>query len=171
MISSRIQQLLNEQMRNEFYSAYFYLTMQTWFEERSLKGFAHWYEVQVKEERDHALRLKAYLLRVNGTPEFLEIQEPDQRFSGIGDVLQRTLAHEQFVTSKINELMDCAQAERDYKTIQFLQWYVIEQTEEEENVHDLIARFKLTEGTDAGILFMDSELRSREYVPPKSAVY
>lgn len=165
MISPRIQQLLNEQMRNEFYSAYLYLAMQTWFEERSLTGFANWYDVQVKEERDHALKIRTYLLKVNGTPELLAIEQPDQNFSGIEDVLHRTLAHEQMISSKINNLMDCAQAERDYKTIQFLQWYVLEQVEEEENVHGLIDRFKMAESSEAGILFMDSELLSRQYVP------
>lgn len=165
MISPRIQQLLNEQMRNELYSAYFYMTMQTWFEERSLTGFGNWYDVQVKEERDHALRIRSYLLKVNGSPVFLEIEQPDQQFSDIGDILQRTLAHEQMITSKINEIMDCAQSERDYRTIQFLQWYVIEQMEEEENVHGLIDRFHMAESSEAGILFMDSELLSRAYRP------
>lgn len=168
MISPRIQQLLNEQMRNELFSAYFYLSMQTWFEGQSLTGFGNWYDVQVKEERDHALRIRSYLLRVNGVPEFLAIEQPDQQFSGIADVLQRTLAHEQMITAKINELMDCAQSERDYKTIEFLQWYVLEQVEEEENVHELIDRFKMAESSEAGILFMDSELKSRAYTHPQT---
>lgn len=166
MISPHIQQLLNEQMRTELYSSYFYLAMQTWFEERALTGFGNWYGVQVKEERDHALRIRAYLLRVNGRPEFLIIDQPDQNFSGVEDILQRTLAHEQMVTSKINTLMDAAQQERDYRTIEFLQWYILEQIEEEENVHALIDRLKMAEGTEAGILFMDTELRTRSYTAP-----
>lgn len=166
MISARIQQLLNEQMKNEFYSAYFYMAMQNWFAEKNLSGFAHWYEVQVKEERDHALRIRDYLLRVDGSPELLEIEAPDQHFSGVADILQRTLAHEQFVTSKINELMDAAEGESDYKTILFLQWYITEQIEEEENARALIERLKAANNSDAGVLYMDGELAHRQYQPP-----
>ncbi|MBD5560040.1 MAG: ferritin [Clostridia bacterium] len=169
MISSKIQQLLNEQMRNEFYSAYFYLGMANWFEARNLSGFANWFNVQVKEERDHALRFRNYLIRVDGTPELMAIEEPEQTFKDVEDVLQRTLAHEQFVTSKINELMETAVAENDYKTILFLQWFVVEQTEEEQNVRDLIERLRVANNSDAGVLIMDDELESRKYTPSSTA--
>lgn len=167
MISSKIQKLLNEQMRNEFYSAYLYLSMADWFAARNLTGFEHWFEVQVKEERDHALGIRDYILRVDGEPELLGIEAPDQSFKDVSDILERTLVHEQFVTSKINELMEAALAENDYKTQLFLQWYIVEQTEEEQNVRDLIERLKVANNSDAGVLFMDSELTSRTYTPVK----
>lgn len=166
MISSNIQQLLNEQMKNEFYSAYLYLSMSNWCEARNLSGFAHWFNVQVKEERDHALRVRDYLLRVNGTPELLAIEAPEQNFKSVEDILQRTLAHEEFITSKINGLMEAATAENDYKTMLFLQWYIVEQTEEEQNVRGLIERLKVAEGTDAGVLIMDDEMVGRQYQTP-----
>lgn len=165
MISTKIQKLLNEQMKNELYSAYFYMGMYNWFHQRDLMGFAHWFSIQVKEERDHALRIRDYILRVDGEPELLPIEAPDQRFQSVADILQRTLAHEQFVTSKINELMDVAVSENDYKTILFLQWYIVEQTEEEENIRDLIERLKVANNSDAGVLIMDGELWSRKYAP------
>ena len=165
MISSKIQLLLNEQMMNEFHSAYLYLGMSNWFEARNLSGFAHWFDVQVKEERDHALRLRNYIIRVDGVPELLTIEAPEHNFKGVEDILQRTLAHEQFVTSKINELMETAVAENDYKTQLFLQWYIVEQTEEEQNCRDLIERLKVANNSDAGVLIMDEELASRTYKP------
>lgn len=169
MISAKIQKLLNEQMRNEFYSAYFYLGMADWFEARNLSGFANWFSTQVKEERDHALRVRDFIIRVDGTPELMTIEAPEQNFKDVEDILQRTLAHEQFVTSKINELMENAIAESDYKTMLFLQWYVVEQTEEEQNVRDLIERLKVADNSDAGVLIMDDELKSRTYRPARSS--
>lgn len=169
-LDARLEQMLNEQMRNEFYSAYLYLTMQTWFDSRGLDGFKNWYEVQVKEERDHALGIRNFIYKADGTPEFLTIEEPDRDFKGVMDILQRTLAHEQLVTAKINDLMETAQDVKDYKTILFLQWYVTEQVEEEENVRNLIHRFKLAEASDAGILIMDGELEKRQYEPVKIPV-
>ena len=140
-----------------FYSAYCHLGMQTWFQARSLNGFADWYDVQVNDERGHALRIYSCIQRVDGTPEFLKIPAPPTDFTGVGDILHRTLEDEQSATALIHELTSRAQEAQDYNTIQFLQWYTMEQYEEEEAVGGLIARFDIAQQSDAGILFMDSE--------------
>lgn len=154
-------------MCTEFGSAYLYLQMQTWFEKNSLNGFSNWYAVQVQEERDHAQKIRAYILHVGGSPEFFAIAAPDASCKSVADILNRTLEHEQMVTKKITEIMDAAQTEHDYKTIQFLQWYIDEQCEEEDNVSNLIARLNMANQSEAGILYMDSELSSRTYTPPQ----
>lgn len=169
MISKKMTQQLNEQMKNEFYSAYLYLAMSTWFTSKSLTGFAHWFNVQAQEERDHAKLIMNYLLRVGAKAEFLPIEAPKADFKNPLDICKKTLAHEQLVTSMIYKLMDTAQEERDYKTIQFLQWFVLEQTEEEENAQDLIDKLNLAGEADGAVLYIDGKLAARSYTPATSA--
>ncbi len=169
MISKKMEQQLNEQMKNEFYSAYFYLAMASWLAGKNLNGFANWFSVQVQEERDHALMIRDYLLRVGAKPDFMAIDAPKANFESAMDICKKTLAHEQLVTSLIYKLMDTAQEEHDYKTIQFLQWFVSEQAEEEENAQGLIERLKIAGNSEAGILYLDAEMAARTYVPAAQA--
>ncbi|MEF9987896.1 MAG: ferritin [Christensenella sp.] len=165
MISQKMQDALNEQIKNEFYSAYFYLSMSAWFTGKNLAGFANWYTVQAQEERDHATMLMNYVLRVGGIAEFRAIDAPDTNFSSPMDIFEKTFAHEQKVTGMINNLMGLAIDERDFKTQQFLQWYINEQVEEEENASGLIEKLKISGTSDAGILYMDNEAAARVYTP------
>jgi len=169
MISQKMNAQINEQMKNEFFSAYYYLAMSAWLSGKNLNGFANWFYVQAQEERDHAKLMMDYLLRVGGKVEFLAIESPKQVFESPLDVCKKTLAHEQLVTSLIYKLMDTAHEERDYKTIQFLQWFVNEQVEEEENAQGLIEKVKLAGNTEGGILYVDNELAARVYNPITSA--
>lgn len=168
-LSETLNKMLNEQMKIEFYSGYLYLSMSAWFSDKNLSGFANWFKIQAKEERDHAELILHYILKTNGKAEFLPIDAPTQDYKDALDICKKTLSHEEYVTSMINKLMDEAQSERDYKTIRLLQWYVIEQVEEEENARALIDRLMLANDTDSGLLFIDDELSKRNYNPISSA--
>lgn len=169
MISKKLESMLNEQMKNEFFSAYFYLSMAAWFTSKNLNGFANWYTVQASEERDHAKMIMDYILRVGGNAEFLAIEAPDTDFASPMDIFEKTLAHEQKVTGMINDLMSAAVDERDFKTQHFLQWYVNEQVEEEENASGLIEKLRISGNSEAGILYMDTEAAARAYTPATQA--
>ncbi|MEF9864721.1 MAG: ferritin, partial [Christensenellaceae bacterium] len=110
-----------------------------------------------------------YLLRVGVTPDFYAIEQPNQDFTSPMDICEKTLAHEQKVTAMIYNIMNAAQEEHDYKTIQFLQWFVTEQTEEEENAQGLIERLKISSNSESGILYIDAEMAARVYVPAVQA--
>jgi ferritin len=165
MLSEKLGSQMNEQMKNEFYSAYYYLAMAAWLSAKRLDGFANWYYVQAQEERDHAKKIMDYLIRVGAKVELLAIERPPQDFESVLDICEKTLAHEQLVTSLIYNIMDTAQAERDYKTIQFLKWYVDEQVEEEENAQGLIEKVKMAGDAEGGIFYVDKELAARAYKP------
>ena len=165
MISKKLEDMLNEQVKNEFYSAYYYLTMAAWFTSKNLSGFANWYTVQVQEERDHAMAMMNYILRVGGKAEFRAIDAPPAEFSSPMDIFEKTLEHEQKVTGLINDLMSAAVDERDFKTQHFLQWFINEQVEEEENATGLIEKLKISGSTEAGILYMDKDAALRVYAP------
>ncbi|MDP4094874.1 MAG: ferritin [Bacillota bacterium] len=165
MLSEKLQEMLNEQISKEFYSAYLYLSIEAYFLSLNLNGFANWFHVQVQEEKDHAMLMYNYLAKVGGRIILKEIAAPKVEFVSIEDALKTTLEHEQFVTRSIYDIVDASILERDHKINYFLQWFVNEQTEEEANAENNLKKFMIVGNDGKGILMMDSELATRVYVP------
>lgn len=165
MQNEKMIQGLNAQVNKELYSAYFYLAMQAYFSSINLDGFAHFFRVQIQEERDHALGFFNYLNKVGGKATFEAIEKPQSEFSSPQEVFELTLKHEQFITQSIYSLMDIAREVKDHTTDIFLQWYITEQVEEEENMTRILNKLKLIHGEGAGLFMIDSELAQRLYVP------
>lgn len=165
-MNDKVASLLNEQINKEFYSAYLYLDIANFYTRKGLDGFAHWYEIQAKEEQDHAMLMYRYLQN-NGVTVTLEaIAKPDKTFQTLMDPLKTGLEHEQYVTSLINTIYDAAHEAKDFRTTQFLDWFIKEQGEEEKNSMDQITRMELF-GDDARSLYMlNSELAARVYTGP-----
>ncbi|MBW1919596.1 MAG: ferritin [Deltaproteobacteria bacterium] len=129
-----------------------------------LKGFANWFMVQYHEEMLHAMKIYEYIARQGGKVKLMPIKQPPHEFESPLDMFEKTLAHEKFITKSINDLVDLAIAEKDHATQIFLQWYVAEQIEEEENDNDIIAKLKLVgSGTQgkSGLFMIDRELGAR----------
>lgn len=166
MISEKMEKILNEQIQKEFYSAYLYLSMEAFLEEKNLKGFAHWFRVQAQEERDHAMMLFKYITYVQGTVKLLQIDQPEQIFQSPLDVFKAAYNHELFVTKSIYAINDLAIEEKDHKTTSFLQWFIDEQVEEESNMDENIKKLQLIGDDGRGILMMDAELLARVYAQP-----
>lgn len=166
MLNDKILKLLNTQVNKEFYSAYLYLAFSDYFTEKGLDGFANWYYVQTQEERDHATLFLKYLQNNGAKVTFEAIGRPDQEFPGERAVLEAGLKHERYVTDLIHTLYHEASSVQDFRTTQFLDWFVKEQGEEEKNAEDLIKKWDLY-GEDSKSLYMlDSELKARVYVAP-----
>ena len=165
-MDERVYELLNDQINKELYSAYLYLSFADYYEEEGLEGFANWYEIQAQEERDHAMLILQYLQN-NDVPVTLEaIAKPDAELKTNMDPLKAGLAHEQYVTSLIHTIYEAAYEAKDFRTMQFLDWFVKEQGEEETNASDLIKKMELF-GDDAKSLYMlDQELGGRTYAAP-----
>lgn len=169
MISEKLENLLNEQVQKEFYSAYLYLSMEAYFLSTNLNGFANWFHVQAQEERDHAMLIFNYINKVGGRVKLKQIDAPQVDFSSTEEVLNNSFEHEKFVTKSIYNIVDAALSERDHKTNSFLQWFVNEQVEEEENSGNNIKRFDIVKGDGRGILMLDAELATRVYTPITTA--
>ena len=165
-MNEKVSTLINEQVNKEFYSAYLYLDMANFYTQKGLDGFANWYEIQAKEEQDHAMLMYQYLQN-NGEKVTLEaIAKPDKKFETLMDPLTAGLEHEKYVTSLINNIYAAAAEVNDFRTTQFLDWFIKEQGEEEKNSMDLITKMELF-GDDARSLYMlNSELAARAYSAP-----
>lgn len=166
MLDRKVVELLNQQVNKEFYSAYLYLDMANYYKGLSLDGFYNWYKIQAQEERDHALLFMEYLQQ-NGEKVVLEaIDKPDKEFKEFIDPLKEGVAHERYVTGLIHDIYAAAYDVRDFRTMQFLDWFVKEQAEEEDTADSMVSRFELF-GSDAkGLYMLDSELAGRVYTAP-----
>ena len=166
MLDKKVSKLLNEQINKELYSAYLYLDMSSYFENRGLNGFANWYMIQAQEERDHAMLFYQYLHN-NGEKVTLEaIGKPDKKFKKDMDVLKAGLEHEEYVTSLINAIYDAAYNVKDFRTMQFLDWFIKEQGEEETNANDMITKMELFGSDPKGLYMLNQELAARTYSAP-----
>ena len=166
MLDKKVAELINDQINKEFYSAYLYLDFSVYYEEVGLDGFANWYMIQAQEERDHAVLMLQYLQN-NGEKVTLEaIAKPDKELKDKLQVLELGLEHERYVTSLIHTIYEAAYSAKDFRTMQFLDWFVKEQGEEEKNADDLITKFNLFGHDSRSLYMLDSELAARVYSAP-----
>ena len=166
MLDKKVVELLNQQVNKEFYSAYLYLDFANYYESKGLAGFANWYKIQAQEERDHALLFYQYLHNNNATVTLEAIGKPDVPLNSLMDPLKAGLEHEVYVTGLIHNIYAAAQEVNDFRTMQFLDWFVKEQGEEEKNASELVNRFALFGHDPKGLYMLDSELAARVYAAP-----
>ena len=165
-MDKKVHELLNQQINKEFYSAYLYLDFSNYFKAKGLDGFANWYMIQAQEERDHAMLFYTYLQNENMTVTLDEIAKPDKTFDNNMQVLEAGLEHEKYVTSLINDIYGAAYEVRDFRTMQFLDWFVKEQGEEETNANDLISKMELFGSDPKSLYMLNQELGARVYSAP-----
>ena len=165
-MDKRVRDLLNQQINKEFYSAYLYLDFSNYFSRVGLDGFANWYMIQAQEERDHAMLFYQYLQNENEDVTLEAIDKPDKVFEQHIDVLHAGLEHEKYVTSLINDIYEAAHDVKDFRTMQFLDWFVKEQGEEETNANDLITKMELFGSDPRSLYMLNSELAARVYSAP-----
>ncbi|MBR5236983.1 MAG: ferritin [Clostridia bacterium] len=166
MMDKKVRDLINDQINKELYSAYLYLDFSVYYDEQGLDGFANWYMVQAQEERDHAMLFLKYLQN-NGEKVTLEaVAKPEKTYASLMDPLKAGLEHEQYVTSLINDIYGAAYDVKDFRTMQFLDWFVKEQLEEEKNADDMIKKMELFGSDPKGLYSLDAEYAARIYTAP-----
>lgn len=166
MLNQEITKLLNEQINKEFYSAYLYMDMSNYYSDKNLNGFENWFFIQTQEERDHALLFRQYILNNGESVVLSEIAAPNEKYNDFREPLVKALEHEQYVTASINKIYATAFKISDFRTMQFLDWFIKEQGEEEKNADDNIKKFDLFAGDPKGLYMVDSEMKSRIYTAP-----
>ncbi len=162
-INKKVADILEQQINKELYSAYLYLTFADYYEDRGLKGFANWYMIQVREETDHALALRRYLLDNEYTPTMMAIEQPTMTFDNDLAPLEAGLEHEQYITENIHRCYETAIEAHDIRAMRMLDWFVREQGEEEANARDMITNMKLFGSDPKGLFDLDREYQARVY--------
>lgn len=162
MLSKSLQNALNEQIKNELYSAYVYLSMSAHFEAANLRGFAHWMRVQSQEEVAHAMRIFDFINDRGGRVVLQAIDEPPADFKSPLEVFQKALEHERKVTEMIHKLYELAVKGNDYPAQVMLQWFIEEQVEEEKSATEVVEQLKLIGDQGAGLFMLDRQLGERK---------
>jgi len=161
MLSKKLLDDINEQIKNELYSAYLYLAMAAQFESQNLSGFAHWMHAQSKEENVHAMKLFSYINDQGGRVVLKAIDQPPVEFGTPIAVFEQVLEHEKKITGLINKLYAQSIEDKDYASQIYLQWFVSEQVEEEKNVNQIIETLKLSGEKGHSLIMVDRYLASR----------
>lgn len=166
MISEKLQEAFNDQINKELYSEYLYHAMKIYFQELNLQGFVNWFDVQVQEERAHAVGMINYLNDRGGKVELRAIEKPVIEGTTPLEVFEQVLRHEEYVTSRINALADVAEEIKDRAAMHLLDWYIKEQVEEEANVGGVLATLRLIGDDKKALLMLDKDLAARTFIAP-----
>jgi ferritin len=166
MIDKKMEAALNEQVNAELYSAYLYLSMNAYFEAANLPGFANWMRMQTQEEVMHAMKIYDYVNERGGKVALKAIAQPQTQWESPLAVFEATYKHEQKVTGLINDLVNLAIEEKDHATNTFLQWFVSEQVEEEDNASTVLGQLKLIKDNPQALFLMDKDMGQRVFTPP-----
>jgi ferritin len=162
MISEKMEKALNEQINEEFYSAYLYLAMSAWFESQNLPGFASWMKIQMREETTHAMKFFDFIHERRGRAVLKTVKEPGQEWKSPLAAFEAALQHEQHITGCINNLMNLAVAEKDHATAGLLQWFVKEQVEEEAAADRIVQMLKMAANAPGALLMLDHAMGERK---------
>lgn len=162
MLSMKMEKAIEDQVQAEFFSAYMYLGMSLYCEGKLLKGMAHWLRLQYEEEREHAQKMIDYLVERGSTPQLKDIAASKADFETPLALFEKVLGHEQHVTSLIHKLYEMALAEKDYATQIFLQWFITEQVEEEDNAGEIVDKLRLIGDDRAALWVLDAALGKRK---------
>jgi ferritin len=161
MINPKVEGSLNQQIHAEFFSFYLYLSMSSYFKTIHLDGFSHWFHVQAQEEFAHAMKLVDYLNERGGVVRLQALEAPQSEWPSPAEAVAAAFEHEQYISGRINDLLDLATQERDHATAVLMHWYVTEQVEEEATADTLYHQVKMLADSPHGLLMLDRELASR----------
>ena len=143
MLPKKVEEILNEQILKEDYSAQLYLSMASWAENQGFEGVSNWLYAQAEEERLHLLRFVRYVNQRDGVAIIPGVEKPPTDFGDVFEMFEKVLAHEKFISGSINEIVAVCIAESDFTTQSWIQWFVTEQIEEESSVKAIIDKLKL----------------------------
>jgi ferritin len=165
MVPQKLAQAINEQIKNEMESAYLYLSAAAYFHSVSLDGMAHWMRCQAHEETIHAMKFMDHLIDRNAPVALLDMVQHKTQWAKPLEVWRDAYAHEQFITSKINDLTTIAREVKDYQSEPILAWFTAEQIEEEATSAKIVGEMEMVEGSKSALLMLDREMGVRVFPP------
>ncbi len=166
MMNKKVQKALVQQVNAELHAAYLYYGMRAYFVELGLAGAAHWMKCQWIEELGHANKIFDYIHERGGNVALPAVAEVGTTYASPMAAFQAAYTHETKVTSMINKLVDLATAEKDHATVNFLQYFIAEQVEEEASADEIVQKLKLVGDAKGGLFMLDRELGARPFGMP-----
>ena len=168
MIKEKVENQLNNQIKNEEHSSRIYLAMASWCESKGYNGAADFLYAQAEEEKMHMSKMIHYVNDRGGHAKMMALDKPDEDYGDIVSLFEKVLAHEEFITAEINKCYEVALDAKDYNTAQFLQWYIEEQVEEESTMNGILDKIRLAGDSKGGIFHIYKELENLAASRPES---
>lgn len=162
MIASEMEDAMNDQINAELFSAYLYQSMAAWFTEQNLDGFATWMTAQAQEEMIHAMKFYNFILERGGRVQLQAIEEPPAEWDSPLAAANAALEHEEYITGRINDMMDLANDLNDHASKPILNWFVEEQVEEEDSAGELVEKLAMVADSGHGVYMLDKEYGQRQ---------
>jgi len=159
MISKVMEDALNKQIQLEAYASFLYLSMASWCDKESLNGCAAFMHRQSEEERQHMLRIFHYIAEVGGHALTPAVTQAPHEYDSIQKMFEQVYTHEQKVTASIHKLVELSNTEEDFTTLNFLQWYITEQREEEALMRAILDKIKLIGNGPMSLYYIDKEIQ------------
>ena len=160
-MNKKIEQAFNDHLNAEFFSSYLYLSMANCFTAKNLDGMASWMRLQAEEERGHGMKFLDFIHQRGGRVLLQQINQPQLDWATPLEAFQQAYDHELEISKRIGALVDLATKENDHAAVNFLQWFVAEQVEEEANALAVVDKLKMVGDNVMGILTMDGRLGQR----------
>ena len=160
MISKVMEEALNKQIVLEGYASFLYLSMASWCDREGLDGCAKFMHRQSNEERNHMLRIFHYISDVDGHAIAPAIKEPPRDFESVQSMFESVYQHEQKVTQSIHDLVALSYEHKDHTTLNFLQWYIEEQREEEALMRSILDKIRLIGNGPQSLYYIDKEIEA-----------
>ena len=165
MLSERLNNAFNQQIKNELNSAYIYYGMAAYFENQSLPGFAHWMQLQAQEELSHAAKFFNFVFERDGEVELFSLDKPAVAYDSPLEAFKAAYAHEQYISGTINHLYKLAQEEGDYASRPLLHWFIEEQVEEEASAKEIVDQLEMIQDSKMGLYMLDKQMATRTFTP------
>ena len=160
MLNIEVLNLINEQLWLENHASFYYLKLSIDFNEKGFNGISNFFLTQSTEERNHMLKLMAYVMEKECTPtlpQYNFMEEDENEFSVLSH-FENSLYNEREVTNSIHKIVAKCKEVGDYTTENFMQWFVTEQREEENKFKEIIDNLKIIGDDGVGLYEINKNL-------------
>jgi ferritin len=161
-IKKTMESELNRQMNREFYSSFLYLSMAAYVESLNLRGMAKWLRLQAGEEMKHGMKFYDFIFERGGAAKIDSMPKMPTSWKSPLDAFRAAYEHEQKVTAWIHDIYGKAEAQKDHATKVFLNWFVDEQVEEEDQTREIVNNLKMIKDSKSALFMYDKALGERK---------
>lgn len=162
-LSEEIEKILNDQIKKEAAASANYLAMASWCDQHGFAFSTEFFYRQSEDERQHMLKFFKYVNDVGGKAMSPEVTDIPQNFNSLRAVFEQALEQEIATTQSINRIVDVCYKAKDYTTVNFLQWFLKEQIEEEFVVRRALELFDVIGEDGVGLYMIDKKIPDIKY--------
>ena len=138
-----IEKILNDQINKEALASQLYLSHSIWANTMGYDGFASFLYKQSNEEREHMMKIVNHMIVRDLTPEIGTIPAVKEKPETIYECFHQVYDHECYITKSIEDIINISMEKKDWKTFEFMQWFIKEQIEEENHIKSVLDKFNI----------------------------